>query len=403
MNFLYVHIKNSIFDLAATILELGHRLSVVDNVIMDPNKPEESHRPHIIHSIETVRPDYIISYLFVPMVSEIALSYGIPYISWTYDSPLTALFSKELENDNNYIFVFDKTEYRRLIERHNQNASDSRSPGEASLGPKIFYLPMAACLSRIGSIDLKEEEIAQFSNDISFIGSLYQKNTYNESAPYLDELTQLELKYYLLTNLRNWEKAKPWPALSQHATNNILTTFNAAAWNTTTLPDANYFGLLFLTRKLAEVDRVTILNALAEHYKVDLYTDDTDNPSLVGVNCHGRVDYHTDMSKIFYCSKINLNITLPSIETGIPQRVFDIMGCGGFVMTNYQEELDDLFTIGSDLEAFKNTDELLEKAAFYLSHEEARQRIAINGYKTIRAGHSYTHRVQEMLRLVQEV
>ena len=31
------------------------------------------------------------------------------------------------------------------------------------------------------------------------------------------------------------------------------------------------------------------------------------------------------------------------IEKGLPLRCFDIMGCGGFLMTNYQEELEDMF------------------------------------------------------------
>ena len=38
---------------------------------------------------------------------------------------------------------------------------------------------------------------------------------------------------------------------------------------------------------------------------------------------------------MFANSKVNLNITLRNIKTGIPLRALDIMGAGGFLLTNY--------------------------------------------------------------------
>ena len=108
------------------------------------------------------------------------------------------------------------------------------------------------------------------------------------------------------------------------------------------------------------------------------------------------------MNKIFYLSKINLNITLSSIESGIPQRILDIMGCGGFVLTNYQPELDDFFEIGKEIEVFHNIDELKEKCKFYLTHEKERLTIAINGYKKIRDYFSYPHQLNKMISTLQE-
>ena len=94
-----------------------------------------------------------------------------------------------------------------------------------------------------------------------------------------------------------------------------------------------FYGIALLSRKLAEIDRITVLNTLAESFSVHLYTS-SDSSFLQNIHFHPSVNYHTDMNKIFYLSKVNLNITLPSIETGIPQRILEIMGCGGFVLTN---------------------------------------------------------------------
>lgn len=68
-------------------------------------------------------------------------------------------------------------------------------------------------------------------------------------------------------------------------------------------------------------------------------------------------------------------------------------------MTNYQAELEEHFEIGRDLEAYGSLEELLDKCAYYLAHEEERARIAQNGYQKVKNGHGYRDRVMEMLRL----
>lgn len=61
-------------------------------------------------------------------------------------------------------------------------------------------------------------------------------------------------------------------------------------------------------------------------------------------------------------------------------------------------ELTDYFTIGVDLEAYSSMDELVDKCAFYLAHNEERKQIAKNGYERMSADHTYPHRIREMLK-----
>lgn len=149
------------------------------------------------------------------------------------------------------------------------------------------------------------------------------------------------------------------------------------------------------------MERITILNYLSQYYKVDFYTNST-SKFLNNVNLHTGVDYYTVMNKIFYLSKINLNITLPSIESGIPQRVLDIMGSGGFVLTNYQPEIEEVFEIGKDIEVFHTLEELYEKCSYYLTHEKERLTIAMNGYIKIRNNFSYNRLLKKIISTVQE-
>lgn len=91
-------------------------------------------------------------------------------------------------------------------------------------------------------------------------------------------------------------------------------------------------------------ERYTALALLSNHFKVDLYSTDKEN-SLPNINFRGYADYYAQMPQIFYGSKINLNISLKTIRTGISIRVIDILGCNGFVITNYQEEIAEYFKV----------------------------------------------------------
>lgn len=61
-------------------------------------------------------------------------------------------------------------------------------------------------------------------------------------------------------------------------------------------------------------------------------------------------------------------------------------------------ELTDYFTIGVDLEDFSSMNELVDKCAYYLAHDEERKQIAKNGYEKMSADHTYPHRIREMLK-----
>ena len=169
-------------------------------------------------------------------------------------------------------------------------------------------------------------------------------------------------------------------------------------------PD-NYRVLKYVIgRKLTSKERIRYLTALGDKYKIDLYTLD-DSASIPGVINHGTADYIDVMPFVFNQSRINLNITLRSIDTGIPQRCMDIMGCGGFLLSNYQEDffLDAVtedgsaaFVPGVDYDFYSSREELLDKADYYLNHEDERVCIARNGYEKVKKFYSidkFLHRV----------
>ncbi len=387
MRFLFVPTHNSIFDIPWALKNMGYDVDVLNTIPFDPNNSAQEQNEYFKAQIRNILYDFIISYLFIPAVSDICSEHHIPYISWTYDSPLTALFTPSVFHNTNYTFIFDKMQCKRLTD---------------SGVPHIYHMPLAVNLERTGCLDITDKDEQLYSHNISFIGGLYENNTYNAIIQAFPEHLQLKLKLYLMKNMCHWETGRPWPVLPQECVDFLLTQTDVSGWNQTSLlSDAEYLGLLFFPRKLAELERVTILNTLAQDFDVHLYTK-SPTEFLQNVRTHTGVDYYTVMNKVFYFSKINLNITLSSIESGVPQRVLDIMGCGGFVLTNYQEEIEDLFTIGKEIEVFRSIEELREKCTYYLSHEKERLRIAMNGYQKVRDCFSYQHQLNRMISIVQE-
>jgi spore maturation protein CgeB len=131
---------------------------------------------------------------------------------------------------------------------------------------------------------------------------------------------------------------------------------------------------------------------------VDIYTG-SDTSSLPRLHNKGFAKTLTEMPIIFHESRINLNITAKSIRSGIPLRVFDILGCEGFMLCNYQTEVLEHFTPGTDLDIYTDMEDLEEKAAYYMDHPDICREIAHNGYEKVLQFHNYPLRLTQMFEL----
>ena len=93
-------------------------------------------------------------------------------------------------------------------------------------------------------------------------------------------------------------------------------------------------------------------------------------------------------------SKICFNI---SMEDDLNMRTFEVMGSGSFLLTNWIPTIEDLFTDGKHLVLYRSLDEMVEKAKYYLAHDEERERIAQAGYEEVMANHTIDKRVDKIL------
>ena len=126
-----------------------------------------------------------------------------------------------------------------------------------------------------------------------------------------------------------------------------------------------------------------------------------DTSLIPAVHNMGPIDYELGMNKVFKISRINFNLTLPSIHTGVPLRVMDILGNGGFLLTNYQQDLFELLEPGVDFVYYTSKEEALSKIAYYLEHEDERRQIAGHARQTMQQ-FDYKNRLSDMLYIVEQ-
>lgn len=334
---------------------------------------------------------FVFSINFFPAISYTCEHFHIPYVCWSVDSPVPELFSNALKNRCNRIFLFDKAQY------------DFFSPYNPS---GIFYLPLATNVKRWEQVVLSmtEDDYTRYGADVSFVGSLYtEKCKYDTlvSQGLLSQYTRGFVDGLLEAQLHVYGYNFIYDNLTDRVIREIADADPQFYHGTDTFMDTDRYLVAhqYLGMKLAAVERQRTLAALSEKFSVALYTR-SDVSALPHVQARGGVSTLTEMPKVFQASRINLNITMRPIETGLSLRVWDVLGCGGFLLTNYQSELPSYFEIGKDLDAYESQEELMEKVQYYLSHEEERVEIAIHGYEKTARLHSYENRLAEMLRIL---
>ena len=370
-------------DIISSYEKIGYSIkSIETDMIMDR---ENAMFDRMFESLMKEGFDYVFTINYFPIVSNNCKHYNIKYISLIYDSPLVSLYSYSVINECNYIFIFDSALYNEF-----------RSGGIKT----VYYIPLATNVDRTDKIECTEFAKNKLSCDVSFLGSMYDekytffdrlKNLSDYTTGYLDGIIQAQMKVYgyyfvddLLTGkvLSELETSMPYKP-------------NRDGIETPQYIYSNYF----IARKIAELERKKILSEVSGYFKTNIYTHN-ETPYLPKVNNMGSVDYYNIMPLVFRCSKINLNITLRSIRTGIPLRAIDIMGAGGFLLTNYQEDFLKDFIPNEDYVFYESVEDCVDKCRYYISHEDERIRIAKNGYTKVKEKYNYKLRLSQIMDIV---
>lgn len=363
---------------------LGHEVSVLE-YHLDNYDEDETFAELLTKEIRGNTYDFVFTINYYAVIAEVCHTVGIRYVAWTCDNPLISMHHESVFYDTNRIFSFDKT-----------NEIEFRQMGVSN----ISYLPLCVDAARMQRMILESPKMGLYPAEISFVGSLYERNAYDS---YEHAFSDYERGYFdAAIEVSRGLYGMPVPLVERLLTPEVMERLEEnnrfelkkSARSLSSL--ALIFRTTILGFKIAKEQRIYALNMLSKKHAVAVYSN-SDITQVPLCEYRGSLDYFSEMPLAFSESKVNLNFTIPNIKSGIPLRVWDVLGAGGFLLTNAQAELPLYFEDGKDLATFSSDEELCEKAAYYLSHESERERIAKCGYEKVAAHHTYRDRISTLL------
>lgn len=371
-------------DAVFTLEQMGYKLTMFSHKDFQQRLSPEFDKS-FDETVKGRKFKFCFSFNFYPVAAEGCKRHNIPYLSLVYDSPYVCLYSYTIIYPTNHVFIFDKQEYLKL-----QNMGIRT----------VHYSPLPVNATIIDFLTKKDFDRQKCKCDISFVGALYNEahnfyerlaNVNDYTKGYLDAIMEAQLKVYgynFLEEVLTDDILKEIIRVSPYANDKY-------GVETPQYIYANYY----LGRKITSLERIRLLTAIGKYFpdRLKLFTLNKDT-KIPHVRNMGAIDYYEEMPYVFANSKINLNITLKSIQSGIPLRAMDIMGAGGFLLSNFQADFLDYFVPDEDFVYYNDTEDLLVKIEYYLSHDKERQEIAENGHRKVKENHSFEKCFREMLQ-----
>lgn len=370
-------------DITNALKNAGIKISTFQYVFKDKNN-DEFFLSSFVKLLKDTTYDAVFSINYYPLLAEGCYQTNTKYISWSYDCPLDV---RNLEDtlgfSTNYTFLFDKIQTCKYIDMGFEN---------------IYHLPLAVNTNRLDKIKPTPYHFSKYGGDVAFVGSLYE-SVYPELTKilpdylkgYLDSMCETQLLLYGCFFLDN--------TITSELLDSINKIYNKI------YPKENFHIIreelsFTMATQITNYERTRLLKMLSliPNVKINLFSHNRlDNTSIIN---KGTVTYLNEMPYVFKSNKINLNISLKCIQSGIPLRALDILGCGGFLLSNYQPELLEYFTPNVDCAVYSSMEEAMDLTDYYLKHDEERQKIARHGYETVKRLFDYDTQLKQIFNIV---
>lgn len=312
----------------------------------------------------------------------------LPFISWFVDNPHLILYSYEgLTSPYLHIFTWDLDNVPSLKARGFTN---------------VYYLPLGTDATRFQPANKKKLISPSWVSAVSFVGnSMIDKvqkrlDACNLPQKFYDDFFALA-DCFIDSPKRIAEKfiledgKKLFPALIQYYEEHFNTEEKLA----------------FETGMTWEATRV---------YRLDCVKQILDfNPLLVGDEgwkvflknekrpwrWNEPISYYDELPYFYPHSTINFNCTSMQMKGASNQRILDVPATGSFVLTDYREQMENMFDIGTEIICYNNKEEIPDLVKFYLNHDKEREEVIQKGRERVLKCHTWTHRMDEIIRTMK--
>ncbi len=342
----------------------------------------------LLHATLEGKPDFALTVNHFGMdregrLAELLQRMHLPLASWFVDNPHLILHRyAHPAQDNTILFTFDAG-----------NLDTLRNQGF----PNVHYLPLATDPQRFrpGLADSAPDE---WTADISFVGN-------SMTGAIANSLEQARLP-------RPMQKELPHVAASFGQSGEVDVESHMAghfpAWKSHVDSLAND-----PERQLATISLVTW--EATRQYRLSCVREiQPFSPLIVGdpgwdsqlSGTHWRrldyLDYYADLPRFYPRSQISFNCTSRQMKGAVNQRIFDVPACGGFVLTDRREQLEDLFEPETESVAYENPEQISPQIQRLLADKALRKRISRAARKRILAEHTYEHRLARLISVMRQ-
>lgn len=371
-------------DITNALKEAGIKISTFQYNFNDKNN-DEFFLSSFVKLLKETAYDAVFSINYYPLLAEGCYQTNIKYISWSYDCPLDVRNIEDtLGFPTNYVFLFDKLQACKYIDMGFEN---------------VYHLPLAANTNRLDKMKPTPYHFSKYGGDVAFVGSLYE-SVYPELIKILPDY----LKGYLDSMCETQFLLYGCFFLDNAITSELLDSINKVYHEV--YPNENFHIIreelsFTMATQITNYERTRLLKILSliPDIKINLFSKNKlENNSIIN---KGTVAYVNEMPYVFKTNKINLNISLKCIQSGIPLRALDILGCGGFLLSNYQPELLEYFTPNIDYAVYSSIEEAMNLTDYYLKHDNERERIARHGYETVKEYFSYDTQLKQIFDTIK--
>ena len=367
-------------EVEKTIKRLGHR---VVNVPIRKGEDGGVTITRLMENILDFKPDFFltINHLGFDEAGELASFFKtieMPAASWYVDSPniIVKAFNRNV-SPHVSIFLWDKGYIEDM---------------EAMGFEEVAYLPLATDEDVFRPIKLSPLNIKRYGTDVGFVGNSMVDSVVEKFKKVPEELHPfLERMAELLSSSR-----MHFDELLKTIDEDDLEKIKSLTPRVRLFLEAAILWRATLLYRLSCIEMLKDFNPCIH--------GDKDWKKLLG-NGHRlghSLNYYRELPVFYNACKVNFNATSLQMGQAVNQRVFDVPACGGFLLTDHQGAIEELFDLGKEVVTYKDKDEIPELVRFYLNNPEARKAITMMGRQRVLKEHTYKHRLNTIIQAMKD-
>jgi spore maturation protein CgeB len=118
----------------------------------------------------------------------------------------------------------------------------------------------------------------------------------------------------------------------------------------------------------------------------------------------GKFVWGEEYAKVAKLSKVFLAFDAqPHVRKSMSARMYTAVGCGAFYICQHVDGIEEVLEPGKEIITFHSAQEMVDMIRYYLKNGELRTKIAEAGKMRVFKEHTYEVRIQQMLRIIEDV